>query len=640
MSAPHPIALNEPGRVELLMGNEALARGALEAGVRVAAAYPGNPSSEIIETLSRAADPSRLHVEWSVNEKVALEVAAGASFFGLRALAAMKQNGLNVAYDFLTNLNLCGVKGGLVVIVCDDPGGISSSNEQDTRYMARLTDIPLLEVAGFADARDMVRYAFELSETIGSVVMVRSVTRISHGRGPVVYGPLPEISGQTEFDTSTPFTPFPILTKHEKRHNAIEKLKKDFSRSPFNTYVGPERPELVMVASGIGFLFSREAVSLLGLEDRVGIARLGTTWPLPETFVADVIDRSSRFLVVEEVDPFIEGNLREFLGGRGDAGQVKRIFGRMTGHLPSVGGLTPEHPIAALKTLFPDVPDAGRPASYEREVREASEGLVIDRALGFCPGCPHRASFWAIKNALAKDGRNGIVTGDIGCYAMAMWPSGYQVAKTLQAMGSGIGVASGMGILGPMGKRQPVIAVCGDSTFFHAAIPALINARFNTSSFVAVILDNSATAMTGFQPHPGTGLTCMGREVDPIEITKICQAIGFHVRTVDPFDLPATEEALLDTLKADEPQVLVFKRTCALVAFKRAGRHYSMKVDAEKCIGESCGCDRYCTRVFRCPGLIWNPKTGKAEIDEAICTGCGVCADICPEKAIQREAVS
>jgi indolepyruvate ferredoxin oxidoreductase alpha subunit len=639
MPSLHPIAIDDPGRIELLMGNEAIARGALESGVRVAAAYPGNPSSEIIEALSRAADPSRLHVQWSVNEKVALEVAAGASFFGLRALAAMKQNGLNVAYDFLTNLNLCGVKGGLVVVVCDDPGGISSSNEQDTRFMARLTDIPLLEVAGFEDARDIVRYAFDLSEEIGSVVMVRSVTRISHGRGPVTFDLLPELSRKPRFDPKGSFTPFPILVKHEKRHEALLDLEDTFSRSSFNTYTGPDNPELVVVTSGIGVLFSEEAVELLGQQNRVGIAHLGTTWPLPKAWLREIIEKTDRFLVVEEVDPFIENNLKEFLGENTGRFGAKTVFGKSSGHMPSVGGLTPEHPLNALKALF-EIPFEPRPADYSRLVEEKTTGLIIDRALGFCPGCPHRASFWVIKNALAKDGREGIVTGDIGCYAMSMWPSGYQVSKTLQAMGSGVGVASGMGILDVMGKTQPVIAVCGDSTFFHAAIPALINTRFNTSPFVTIILDNSATAMTGFQPHPGTGTTCMGQEVDPIEVTRICESIGFDVRTLDPFDLGTTETAILTALRSETPQVLIFKRTCALIAFKEAGKRYAMTVDSEKCIGETCGCDRYCTRVFKCPGLIWNPDTKKAEIDEAICTGCGVCADICPEKAISREAIA
>ncbi len=639
MSFPHPITLNEPGRIELLMGNEAIARGALEAGVRVAAAYPGNPSSEIIEALSRAADPERLHVQWSVNEKVALEVAAGASFFGLRALAAMKQNGLNVAYDFLTNLNLCGVKGGLVVVVCDDPGGISSSNEQDTRFMARLTDIPLLEVSGFEGARDMVRYAFDLSEEIGSVVMVRSVTRISHGRGPVTFGPLPEPSEKPYFDPKGSFTPFPILVKHGKRHEALRELESTFSRSPYNVYTGPDNPELVVVTSGIGVLFSEEAVELLGLQDRVGIARLGTTWPLPKTWLTEIIGKTDRLLVVEEVDPFIENNLKEFLGENAGRFGAKTVFGKASGHIPLEGGLAPEHAISALKTLC-EISYESRPEAYSKIVKEKTAGLIIDRALGFCPGCPHRASFWAIKNALAKDGRDGIVTGDIGCYAMSMWPSGYSVAKTLQAMGSGLGVAAGMGILDAMGKDQPVIAVCGDSTFFHAAIPALINTRFNISPFVTIILDNSATAMTGFQPHPGTGMTCMGQPVDPIEVERICRSIGFDVKTLDPFDLDATESVILEALRSDQPQVLIFKRTCALVALKESGKTYRMGVDEEKCIGEACGCDRYCTRVFKCPGLIWNPAKGKAEIDEAICTGCGVCTDICPEQAIHREVVS
>jgi len=631
------ILLGKTGATVLMMGNEAIARGALEAGVRVATAYPGTPSSDIIEVLSKVAKTQGLYVEWSINEKVALEISAAASFAGLRAITAMKQNGLNVASDFLLNLNLSGVKGGMVVVVCDDPSAHSSSNEQDSRLFAKIADLPLLEPSSFQEAKDMTRYAFELSEEINNVCLIRSVTRISHARGNVTLGELAAPRPTVHFDTGKPMNYAPVLQKHRGLHQMLGNLGEKFNSLPFNRYEGPDSPDLLIITSGSGWGYAQEALHILGLKDSVGVLKLGTTWPLPERFLARYTAKVKKILIVEEVDPFLEGNIKELAADLGSEMGSWTFFGKRSGHIPPWGELTPDRVIEALNKIF-NLNYQAREAKYVEKSRVALEGLVPDRILGFCAGCPHRASFWSIKNALKIDGQEGFVTGDIGCYALGRGPAGFYQIKTGHAMGSGTGVACGFGKLKPFGFNQPVIAVCGDSTFFHAAMPALVNAKYDHSDFTLVLLDNSATAMTGFQPHPGTGFTALGESVAPVHVEKVCRSLDIPVVVRDPYDMEATREALSNLIENVEGvKVLILRRKCALMNLKEEKPPYKVFVDPERCLGEDCGCNRLCTRVFRCPGLIWEQETQKAKIDEVICVGCGVCVDICPKSAIKKE---
>ena len=633
------ISQNAPGKTVLLMGNEAIARGALEAGVKVCAAYPGNPSSEIIGTLAKVAEELGLHVEWSINEKVALEVAAAASFAGLRGLCAMKQNGLNVASDFLLNLNLSGCRGGLVLVVADDPAGVSSSNEEDSRIYAKLGDLPLLEPANFQEAKDMTKSAFEISEQLGLPVLIRSVTRVSHARGNVCLDELPQSGPKPSFEPSQRFHALPAISNHRLLHEKLSRAKQMAERSPFNFYRGPEKPELMVVTSGSGWMYSLEAILNLNVRERVGILKLGTTWPLPENLVIEHLRKADRFLFVEEVDPFLENNIKEIYAQSCLVLGLKSFFGKASKHVPDVGDLNPEIVTHAIQTLI-QISYEPRTADYAQRAHEAAADLIPARALGFCPGCPHRATYWAVKIALALDGRDGFVLGDIGCYSLGMGPSGFSMMRTLHAMGSGTGLACGFGQLNRFGLEQPVIAVCGDSTFYHAAMPALANAYYNGSNFLLLLLDNSATAMTGFQPHPGTGETATGKEAPVIDLKAICEVFGAHVEVVDPFDLAATVETLLRLLQDEKGvKVLILKRECALVSAKQQKRLYQVEVEQERCLGETCGCNRLCTRLFKCPGLMWDQATGKARIDEAICTGCGVCTEICPASAIKKEKV-
>jgi indolepyruvate ferredoxin oxidoreductase alpha subunit len=631
------ISQNAPGKTVLLMGNEAIARGALEAGVKVCAAYPGNPSSEIIGTLSRVAEEMGLHVEWSVNEKVALEVAAAASFAGLRGLCAMKQNGLNVASDFLLNLNLTGCRGGLVLVVADDPAGVSSSNEEDSRIFAKLGDLPLLEPANFQEAKEMTRSAFEISEKLGIPVLIRSVTRVSHARGNVRLGELPQSSPKARFENSQRFHALPAVAHHKLLHEKLNRVKQMAEESPFNFYRGPERPELMVITSGSGWMYSLEAMINLNVQERVGVVKLGTTWPLPEGFVLEHLKKADRILFIEEVDPFLENNIKEIYAQSCTVLGLKAFFGKASKDIPDVGDLNPEIVTHAIQKLI-QIPYEPRPADYALRAHEAAAEFIPARALGFCAGCPHRATYWAVKIALALDGRDGFVLGDIGCYSLGMGPSGFGLMRTLHAMGSGTGLACGFGQLERFGLDQPVIAVCGDSTFYHAAMPALANAYYNGANFLLLLLDNSATAMTGFQPHPGTGETATGKEAPVIDLKAICEVFGAHVEVVDPFDVGATVETLLRLLQDEKGvKVLILKRECALVSAKHQKRLYQVEVEQERCLGETCGCNRLCTRIFKCPGLMWDQATGKARIDVAICTGCGVCSEICPVSAIRKE---
>lgn len=638
------IAIDAPSATQLLMGNEAIARGALEGGVRFASGYPGTPSSEIIETLANVAKDLDIYVEWSVNEKVAAETAGAASFAGLRAITAMKQNGVNVAMDFLMNLNMSGIGSGFVLVACDDPSGISSTNEQDTRPLAKWGDFGLLEPASSQEAKDMVKWALDVSEETRNLCILRSVTRIGHARGNVKFGELPREKKQARFDTSViaPFAAFPAVPHHQRVHQKLDKVREMFEDSPFNFYVGPKKPELMIITCGSSWLYSKEAVKMLKLEASVGILKLGTTWPLPEKLVARHLRQARRILVIEEVDPFLEANLKELAVELGATKETLSFYGKRSGHISPVGELNPDMVIGALANIL-NLEYSPRDAEYEQNAQEVVKKYVPLRGMTFCPGCPHRASFWAIKNAIKLDGRDAVVTGDIGCYSFGLLSPGYFVSKVQLAMGVGAGVACGLGKLGQFGFQQPVLALCGDSTFYHAAIPALINSAWSESNFTLLVFDNSATAMTGFQPHPGTGLTAMGDSAPVVSIEDICRSTGAKVITVsDPFDLQGTVDKLLSSMRDEEPglKVLILRRKCALVEAKEEEARYKMSVDVDKCLGEACGCARFCTRVFKCPGLVWDTQIKKVKIDEAICNGCGVCADICPQLAITREVVS
>jgi indolepyruvate ferredoxin oxidoreductase alpha subunit len=638
--------LLSPARTQVLfMGNEAIARGALEAGLNVAAGYPGTPSSEIIESLAHVARERKLYVEWSTNEKVALEVAAAASFAGLRSMCVMKQNGVNVASDFLLHLTASGTRGGLVLVTCEDPGALSSVNEGESRYFARMLEIPLLEPSSFQEAKDLTKWAFELSEAIGNVVMLRSVTRMSHASGNVICGKLPAKSRRAKFDydgsvmdsRTGPMISTPVVAKHTLHQKKLKGVEVLFEKSPFNRYAGPAKPQLLIITSSVCFLYSQEAIKMLGLHKKVGILKLGCTWPLPPALLKKHLLKTDKILIVEEVLPFLEENVKVLAAGMLKQMGSKIFYGKIDGSLPSVGELNPDIVAAALGKIM-KVKRKSLPADYTRKLQKAA-ALVPVREQTFCAGCPHRASFWNIHNAIALDGRKGFVCGDIGCYSMAALSpaTGYHTMPTLHSMGSGTGLASGFAKLAAFGFDKPILTVCGDSTFYHAVIPALINAQHNRADITFIVLDNAGTAMTGFQPHPGLPTSALKETVPAVDIAAICAAIGAKVMISDPFDLETTSKILTSFLEdKGSVKVLILRQACALSPEKKGKKKFNVKLNDALCLGESCGCNRLCTRIFRCPALIWDRIKKKALVDEVICAGCGVCASICPQKAILK----
>ena len=622
-----------------MLGNESISEGALAAGVAFATGYPGTPSSEIIDSLAKHAADADLYVEWSINEKVAAEGAAAAAFSGLRSIVAMKNAGLSVALDFFTHLSLTGLgkKGGaMVLVVCDDPDAHSSGDETDSRWLARFAYTPLLEPTSVQEAYEMTKIAFELSEEFDCYVMVRSYTRLSHASSLV---PVKNISQRkvknASIDNSQSITPYLAKSKHAEVIAKLDRIRERFEISAFNHYEGPENPSHIIVTGGSGYLCSKESVEILQCEDAVGIIKIGTLWPFPSKFVEPYLQIADDILIVEEVDSFIETHIKETIVEGQFTG--KKIFGKSSKHIPSYGEITPDRTIRALARLL-DINYESITPVYKEEVSKAIKNLPITRGLIWCPGCPHRASFFALERAIKSSKKDVYVTGDIGCYTLDVFPEGKHQMKALHAMGSGSGLASGFGQLGKFGCEQPIIAICGDSTFFHSSIPALINAIHNQSNMVQIILDNNATAMTGFQSHPGTPYNAVGEQAPAVDIERLCLSLGCTVTVADPFNIKkATREIRYLINQEKGVHVLIFRRSCELVRSKREKtKPFKVHIQENKCKVDECG---ICYKSFRCPALVRNPSNGKINILEEICAGCGVCADICPFLAISKTEV-
>jgi indolepyruvate ferredoxin oxidoreductase alpha subunit len=491
----------------------------------------------------------------------------------------------------------------------------------------------LLEPTTIPEAKELMRWAYSLSNEYDCHLMVRSYTRLSHASSLIEVGELKQRHVQARTDSTISISPYLAIVKHAAVLERLAKIKDIFESSPYNWYEGPENPELIVISSGSGYLCTRDALESIGVQDAVGILKLSTLWPFPKKFVAAHLTKTDRFLIAEEVDPYVEVHVKEAMADCHQNG--KQVYGKESGHIPSYGEITPDRITRALgKILRVDHPS--RSGAYTSDLAEQADPLIIARGLAWCPGCPHRATFWALDKAIKQDKRNAYLTGDIGCYTLDVFPGGKFQQNLLHAMGSGSGLASGFGQLGRFGYQQPVVSVCGDSTFFHASIPALINAVTNGSTLIQVVLDNEATAMTGFQSHPGTGTNALGQAAPKIEIETLCRSLGCKVTVADPFDIKSSIRTMRHLLKEDTGvRVLIMQRACELLRMRQEKvKPFTISVDAETCRGEEC---RICTREFRCPGLVWDPETDKTAIREDICSGCGVCADICPFGAIERE---
>ena len=623
----HPIALDRPGEKVVLMGNEAIARGAIEGGITLAASYPGTPSSEIGNTLARVAKKLGFHFEWSANEKVAFEVAYGASMVNQRVICPMKHVGVNVALDILNPITLRGVKGGLVVVSTDDPSQHSSRTEQDNRWMGKLNDVPIIEPSSPQEAKDLTKYALELSEQVKLPVLIRTVTRLSHMRSDVELGEIQRLGRKPEFDWegfSYRVAGFEkLFRRHKERHGKIDAVEAEFEKVSFNM-VKNNGEKTGIIGVGFAFTYVKDALEGLGVEDKVAWMKLLTSHPLPQKKVGEFIKGLDTLLVAEEVDPYVELHIKALAK---DVNPGLKILGRLEGSLPREGELSHE----IIDNIISDILGLTKPIPERTEIEAEKDKLLFDRMLTMCAGCPHRSSLYALKQAVKAvkgDLMNVVVNGDIGCYGLAHAPP-MAFEDTYFAMGASIGVSQGMKQMG-----IDTIAWIGDGTFFHAGIPALQNAVHNGADIKIVVADNAAVAMTGFQTNPQMGRTATGNKVDPIMIEDIARASGVkHVEVVDPYDLDAAEAAFKRMMEAEGVAMVISRRECAMVAVRnmRPNRPPVYEVNQEACIG----C-KQCLNNYGCPALMWNEDERKASIDTTLCMGCDSCAQVCPVGAITR----
>ncbi|MFW9983284.1 MAG: indolepyruvate ferredoxin oxidoreductase subunit alpha [Candidatus Odinarchaeota archaeon] len=610
-----------PGKRYLLLGNEAIARGAIEAGLELASTYPGTPASEIGDSLFQAAQIGKFYFEYCTNEKVAMEVAGAAAVANARSLVAMKHVGLNVASDAFMTLNYIGVRGGMLIVSADDPGCWSSQNEQDNRLFALLGDTIMLEPADPQEAKDMTVAAFELSEKLEQPILLRVTTRVSHTRADVELGPLRPPRNNPNFERD-PFRFVTIPAVARKRHPIlVEKIKQATAiseKSEWNQIHG--KGKMGIITSGVSFNYVMETIEALKV--KAAVLKIGMSYPLPKKKIQKFIASKEKVVIVEELKPYLENHVRAYAQ---EAGILTPILGKSQEFFSEVGELTPRKVTEGIARAL----DREVPAHLTKIDEKLSEppSELPPRPPILCSGCPHRATFYEVATAT---GRKGIYPTDIGCYTLAIQPP-LELADLLLCMGSSIGTACGLTAI----LDKPVIGAIGDSTFFHSGITGLVNAVYNQHPVKIIVVDNETTAMTGHQPHPGTGITGMGVEGKPISIEEVARGIGVpYIKTIDPLQVKESIRTIREAVAFDGPAVVISKSPCALIERARKRREKEAlipyQVDPEVCQG----C-RVCTDKLGCAATIWEGE--HASIDSALCSGCGVCAQICPYKAI-REA--
>jgi len=620
------VILGTEGEVRLLLGNEAIARGALEAGVNVATSYPGTPSTEILESIVKVAKECEVYVEWSVNEKVALEVALGASILGLRAITSMKHVGLNVAADTFMSLGYSGVNGGLVVVSADDPACHSSQNEQDNRFYGLLSYIPVYEPSDQQEAKDLTKDLFTISEEFETGVLLRTTTRLSHSRGLVKLGPVIKKDREVEFPREWRWTLLPVNARRLKKR-ALDRLKRlsEFHENFEYNYVKLDGDEdFGIITSGTSYLHTLDALELLGIEDTTALLKLTSVHPVPINLVKKFVNSVNKLLIVEEVEPFLEFQVKSVIP------EGVKVLGKDI--IPRSGELNVDIVINAISKALGLKVKRVEP-SLRAQVEEL-KSKIPRRPPTLCPGCPHRALFYSLKSALKemKLLDKTVVSGDIGCYTLGYFPP-YELINTTICMGASIGLANGLSHF----FSGLVIAVIGDSTFFHAGMSALVNAIYNRAPFLLIILDNSTTAMTGFQPHPGTGYTATLDKTRRVAIEEVLRGLGVSfVEITDPYNLKRTVEVIKrginNVFNRREVTAVISRRPCVIYELRRRRARYLSKATFQV-NPKKCTLCLTCVSEFACPAIAFDGK--KVTIDPTLCTRCGVCVQICPMRAIE-----
>ena len=611
----HKLLKDSPGEKIMLLGNEAIARGAVEAGVAFATTYPGTPSSEISLNLFQMSQESDLYFEYSTNEKVALEVAAAAANSGLRTFCMMKHVGINVAADPLMTLAYVGVTAGMVILSADDPAMFSSQNEQDNRYYAKFGGLPMLEPSSVAEAKEMIKEAFELSETLKQPVLLRTTTRINHSNAFVTFGEMKERKTKGRFERD-PFrcVTVPAVSRglHVKLLERLDAAQNMAETSGFNLVQG-DGP-LGIIANGVSFHYAEDAVRDLGIEDRARILRLGFSNPMPDNMIKEFLKGCEKVLVVEEGEPFMEEAVKASAQEAGIVipikGKSPELFSRLSEYDPAMVRET----IAA----FFGVDYTPAPKLDASDVPE-----IANRPPNLCSGCSHRATFYAVQKA--AQGMDVICPNDIGCYTLGFMPP-LSTGDFVICMGSSVSSACGFG----QATDQKVIGFIGDSTFFHSGITGLVNAVFNNHNFTLVILENDITAMTGHQPHPGVdmeriGLSGYGR----VNIENLVRALGVeHVSVIKPFKVKKSIDTIKEALEFKGVSVVIAQEPCILFA-----RGIKLKKARPFEVTDKCTDHKECINGIACPSFYI--EEGRVKIDADTCVGCALCAQICPDNAIR-----
>ncbi|WP_243311561.1 indolepyruvate ferredoxin oxidoreductase subunit alpha [Fundidesulfovibrio agrisoli] len=600
----NPLLADTPGEVLLLLGNEAIVRGALEGGIGFVSCYPGTPSSEVPDTFYRLSPQGDYIFEYSTNEKVALEVGAGAALAGLPTLVTMKHVGVNVAADPLLTLSYITAPGGLVLLSADDPGCHSSQNEQDNRYYARLAGLPCFEPATAQECKDMARDALHLAARTGQPVLLRTTTRVNHVRGPVKLGGLPKEKPSKPFERKLQqYVPIPAHSRvqHRQLLDRLAMFAQEASRSTWNKLSGAG--EVGVLASGIARCYLSDALLEEGLHGSVKVLELGFTYPMPDELLLEFVQGLKKVLVLEELEPLMENHLRQLLQ-RG--GIELEVFGKGE-TLPLWGEYSTEMVRQALRLTL------GRQARAPEHC--APETGLANRPPNLCAGCSHRASYATVREVF---GSEAYYSSDIGCYTLGLLPP-LSSADFLVCMGSSISTGSGFATA----SGKPTVAFIGDSTFFHSGITGLVNAVYNNHNILVVVLDNRTTAMTGHQPHPGVDHTVLGPNERPIEIEPLVRACGVsNVVSVNPLNHKASKKALESMKDAMGPRVIIFQAPCVIHERRTAGKGKPQVAVVE---GTGAGCLDVLNSLA-CPAFV--KEGGTMRVDEELCSGCMFCLQL------------